>query len=139
VKRLLIGGLLLATAACATPLTPLRVEGSFAPVFAGLYALQQSQDGRTGVDARALDPKATCRRTGTRDSGPGDDWSCTVVYVDAQTTFTQVFELLVKPDGCWRAEAPPVAQPAVRTDPLTGVTRANPLAGFEGCLDTSWH
>ena len=134
-KRLLAGGLLLAVPACATPLTPARVEASFGPTFAGLYALQQDQDGRSVV---LQDPRATCRRTGTSDKGPGDDWTCSVVYVDAHTTFTQVFELLVRPDGCWRAEAPPVAQPAVRTDPLTGVTRPNPLSGFEGCLDTSW-
>lgn len=135
-KRLLAGGLLLATAACATPLTHARVEASFGPAFASLYAAQQAQLGRTG--ATALGPRASCRRTGTEAEGPGDDWTCSVTYLDADTTFTQVFELQVKADGCWRAEAPPAAQPAVRTDPLTGVTRPNPLAGFEGCLDTSW-
>jgi hypothetical protein len=138
VRRLLAAGALLAAAACATPLTPGRVEASFAPTFGGLYALQQSQAGRSGVDASALRPRATCRRAGTAASGPGEDWSCTVVYFDAGRSFTQAFELQVKPDGCWRAEAPPVAQPAVRTDPLTGVTRSNPLSEFEGCLDTSW-
>lgn len=137
-KRLLAGAALVTAAACASPLTAGRVEASFAPTFGALYALQQSQDGRTDVDARGLGPRATCHRTGVDRNGPGDDWTCTVVYVDTQTTFTQAFELQVKPDGCWRAEAPPVAQPAVRTDPLTGVTRANPLSEFEGCLDTSW-
>jgi hypothetical protein len=138
VRRLLVGAALVAVAACASPLTPARVEASFAPTFGALYALQQSQEGRTAVHAPALRPRATCRRTGTAASGPGEDWTCTVVYVDTQTSFTQTFELQVKPDGCWRAEAPPVAQPAVRTDPLTGVTRTNPLAEFDGCLDTSW-
>lgn len=137
-KRLLAGAALLAVAACASPLTPSRLEGSFAATFGALYALQQSQDGRTDVTAVRLRPRATCHRTGVEQSGPGDDWTCTVVYVDTQTTFTQAFELQVKPDGCWRAEAPPVAQPAVRTDPLTGVTRPNPLSEFDGCLDTSW-
>ena len=128
---------LAAAAACASPLTPARVEASFAPTFGALYALQQSQQGRT-LDPSALLPRATCRRAGVDSSGPGEDWTCTVVYLDTQTSFTQSFELQVKPDGCWRAEAPPVAQPAVRTDPLTGVTRTNPLAEFDGCLDTSW-
>ena len=137
-RRLLGLGVLLAAAACASPLTAGRVEASFAPAFGSLYALQQTQDGRTDVDADRLEPRATCRRTGPDTSGPGDDWTCSVVYVDTETTFTQVFELQVKPDGCWRAEAPPVAQPALRTDPLTGGTRPNPLAGFDGCLDTSW-
>lgn len=134
----LLAATLVATAACATPMTTTRVEASFASTFGSLYALQQTQDGRTDVTATRLQPRATCHRTGVDRQGPGDDWTCTVVYVDAHTSFTQAFELQVKPDGCWRAEAPPVAQPAVRTDPLTGVTRSNPLAEFDGCLDTSW-
>lgn len=138
-RRLLAAGAVLALAACGTPLTPGRVEASFAGAFGNLYALQQAQDGRAGLDATGLLPRATCHRSGAEPSGPGEDWTCTVVYVDAGTSFTQVFELQVKPDGCWRAEAPPVAQPALRTDPVTGATRPNPLAEFDGCLDTSWH
>ncbi|HUR12951.1 MAG TPA: hypothetical protein VM097_00520 [Mycobacteriales bacterium] len=137
-RRLLAGTALLAAAACATPLTSARVEESFSRVFGGLYALQQEQDGRARLDADLLHVRAACKRTGPDPSGPGEDWSCTVDYVDSRTPFTQVFELLVKPDGCWRAEAPPVAQPALRTDPLTGATRPNPLAEFDGCFDTSW-
>lgn len=136
-KRLALLVALLATG-CATPLTASRVEASFGRAFSGLYVLQQSQDGRTDVERDALRSRASCRRTGPDAVGPGEDWTCTVQYVDTGVSFTQSFELQVKPDGCWRAEAPPVAQPALRADPLTGAPRPNPLAEFEGCLDTSW-
>jgi hypothetical protein len=113
------------------------VSQDFARTFAGLYTLQQTDDGRTGV--RVSDVRADCARTGPDRSGPGEDWACLVQYTDSGTSFTQTFELQVKADGCWRAEAPPTAKPAVRVDPVTGATRTNPLAEFDGCVDTSWH
>jgi len=128
----------LLAAGCATPLTSTRLQPSFARTFSGLYALQQTEDGRTDVRASALGTTASCRRTGPDTSGPGEDWQCTATYVDGATSFTQLFEVQLKPDGCWKADAPPTAQPAVRTDPVTGATRVNPLAEFDGCLDTSW-
>ena len=135
-KRLLV--LVLPLAACASPLTSKALEPSFARTFSGLYALQQAQDGRTDVDAAALQTTAACLRTGPDSTGPGEDWACSVRYVDSAGTFVQTFEVQVKPDGCWKAEAPPISQPALREDPLTGATRPNPLAEFDGCLDTSW-
>jgi hypothetical protein len=137
VKRLLL--LALPLAACASPLTSQSIEPSFARTFSGLYALQQADDGRTDVDARQLRTQASCLRTGPEANGPGEDWVCSVQYLDAGTGFTQSFEVQVKPDGCWRADAPPTAQPALHTDPSTGAKRANPLAAFDGCVDTSWH
>jgi hypothetical protein len=137
VKRLLVVGCLL-LAGCGTPLHSKALEPSFARTFSGLYALQQHQDGRTGVRPDALRSTARCLRTGPDPDGPGEDWTCTVQYRDNATLFTQAFELQVKSDGCWRAEAPPLAQPAVREDPLTGAVVTNPLAEFDGCLDTSW-
>lgn len=134
-KRLLL--LLPVLVACSTSLQPQSVSRDLAHTFGGLYTLQQSDDGRAGVRVTAV--HATCARTGPDQKGPGEDWACTVQYTDAGVAFTQVFELQVKPDGCWRAEAPPTAQPAVRVDPVTGATRTNPLAEFDGCLDTSWH
>jgi hypothetical protein len=44
----------------------------------------------------------------------------------------------MKPDGCWKAEGPPTAQPAMLADPVTGRLSVNQLAEFDGCLDTSW-
>jgi hypothetical protein len=49
---------------CSTALTPARLSPSFAEVFAGLYATQQSRLGRTDVTQRGLQPRAGCARTG---------------------------------------------------------------------------
>jgi hypothetical protein len=141
VRRLLVTPLplaLLLVAGCSTALTPTRLDASFAVTFSGLYALQQEREGRQGVDADALAATARCTRSGTAAQGPGEDWSCAVTYRDSATLFTQSFELQVKSDGCWRAEAPPTAQPARGTHRVTGATFVNPLAEFDGCVDTSW-
>ncbi|HUR52102.1 MAG TPA: hypothetical protein VMZ11_08260 [Mycobacteriales bacterium] len=136
-KRLLLVPVL-ALAACSTPLTSQRLEPSFARTFSGLYALQQTQDGRHGVQPDALGSAATCQRSGTEASGPGEDWVCQVTYQDGKRLLTQSFEVQVKSDGCWKAEAPPTSQPVLRADPVTGATHVNPLSEFDGCLDTSW-
>ena len=129
----------LALLGCSTPLTPSRLEASFARTFSGLYSLQQEREGRSGIDPHALTAVARCVRSGSTHSGPGEDWSCAVTYRDSATLFTQSFELQVKNDGCWRAEAPPTAQPERGTHRVTGATFVNPLAEFDGCVDTSWH
>jgi hypothetical protein len=126
------------SAGCGTPATPDAVSSSFSEVFAGLYLGQQAGLGRTDLTRASLQARSHCRRHGSSARGPGEDWICLVQYVDADTASTQSFELQVKPDGCWMAEAPPLAQPAVRAHPNTGATRTNPLAEFDGCLDTSW-
>jgi hypothetical protein len=123
---------------CGTAFTPARLGPSFAEVFTGLYAAQQRELGRIPPSPQGLRPLASCRRTGTVANGPGEDWVCTVDYVDADQSVTQSFEVQVKPDGCWKADGPPANQPAQLVDALTGDPRTNPLAEFDGCLDTSW-
>jgi hypothetical protein len=123
---------------CSTALTPSQLDASFARTFGGLYALQQQREGRQGVEVAGLDASARCTRAGPAEEGPGEDWTCVVTYRDSATLFTQSFELQVKSDGCWRAEAPPTAQPARGTHRVTGATFVNPLAEFDGCVDTSW-
>ncbi len=129
---------LLGVAGCATVSTQQAVSASFGQVFAGRYVAQQGQQGRTDVNRSALRPAATCARSGTAADGPGEDWICTVRYTDGVTSGTQVFEVQVKPDGCWKADGPPSVQPAQVVDALTGVAVSNPLAEFDGCLDTGW-
>ncbi len=70
--------------------------------------------------------------------GPGEDWACTVDYVDAGQSSTQSFELQVKTDGCWKADGPPANQPAQLIVAHTGEPRTNPLAEFDECLEPSW-
>jgi hypothetical protein len=136
VKRLVL--LSLVVAGCATSATQQAMAPSFAEVFAGRYAAQQQALGRTDVVASALQARATCGRTGTSPEGPGEDWTCSVTYADGVTSGTQVFEVQVKPDGCWKADGPPTVQAPVIVDALTGEQATNPLVEFDGCLDTSW-
>lgn len=138
-KRLLAAGCCaLLASGCGTALGPAPVATSFSEVFAGLYAGQQRQLGRTDLFADQLQVLSSCRRTGPQGSGPGDDWSCTVQYADAGTSAAQSFEVQVKPDGCWKADGAPAAQPPELVDAETGRRFVNPLAEFDGCLDTSW-
>ncbi len=138
-RRLLAGAAIAGlVTGCSSAFTPARLGPSFAEVFTGLYAAQQGELGRTPSTRQGLRPLATCRRTGPTPDGPGEDWVCTVDYVDAGQSSTQSFELQVKPDGCWKADGPPANQPAQLIDALTGEPRTNPLAEFDGCLDTSW-
>jgi hypothetical protein len=131
-------GVAVLATACATPATPKALSASFAQTFAGLYAGQQAQLGRTEVTPASLHAASHCRRTSGAAEGPGEDWVCLVQYADADTTATQSFEVQMKPDGCWKAEGPPAAQPAMLADPVTGRLSVNQLAEFDGCLDTSW-
>ena len=133
-RRALAALAVLATG-CASPLTPARLGPSFGEVFQGLYAQQQALLGRS---AEAGGLTTTCRRTGTDGTGPGEDWVCAVQYVDTGTSGAQVFEVQVKPDGCWKATGAPAVQPAQLVDALSSAKRTNPLAEFDGCLDTSW-
>jgi hypothetical protein len=121
---------------CGTAMTRDRLGSSFAEVFSGLYVTQQSRLGRT--DLTGLRATATCARNGPAKDGPGEDWICRVQYVDQDTSYTQAFEVQAKPDGCWRAEGPPTAQPPQLVDAVDGSRRTNPLAEFDGCVDTSW-
>ena len=124
--------------ACGSPFTPTRLSPSVAEVFGGLYVQQQTQLGRTDVTRAGLKARGSCRRTGTSASGPGEDWACTVQYIDGDFPAAQFFEVQLKPDGCWKADGPPSTQPAELVDPVNGAHRPNPLSEFDGCLDTSW-
>ncbi len=105
--------------------------------FAHLYARSAAQDGRVDVRADDLQAGARCARGGeeTPDEGPGDDWRCVVAVSDPQLGRRQVvYEVVLKPDGCFSAEGPPevVGDPRVRG--ADGVLRLNPVYAFDGCL-----
>jgi len=99
-RRLLAGAAIAGlVTGCSSAFTPARLGPSFAEVFTGLYAAQQGELGRTPSTRQGLRPLAACRRTGPTPDGPGEDWVCTVDYVDAGQSSTQSFELQVKTDG----------------------------------------
>jgi hypothetical protein len=136
-RRAAVVAVLLATA-CSTPATPAALSSSFGETFTGLYVGQQAELGRTDISASGLQVRSSCQRHGRAKEGPGEDWICLVQYVDADSPATQSFEVQMKPDGCWKAEGPPTAQPATLADPVSGRVSVNRLAEFDGCLDTSW-
>lgn len=123
---------------CSTALTPQALSPAVSRTFSGLYVGQQQLLGRTDVSAADLHALGSCRRSSTAAEGPGEDWLCTVQYVDAVTSSAQTFEVQLKADGCWKADGPPATQPAVLVDPGSGRQVTNPLSEFDGCLDTSW-
>jgi hypothetical protein len=137
-RALTAAGVALMLAGCGTPATPDALSASFEETFAGLYLGQQAQLGRTDLSRASLQARSRCQRSGQAKQGPGEDWICLVQYVDADVSATQSFEVQMKPDGCWKAEGPPTAQPAVLANPTTGRVSVNRLAEFDGCLDTSW-
>ena len=125
-------------AACSTALTPPRLSSDVQRVFSGLYVSQQELLGRTAVTGQDLHALASCNRTGSAQDGPGEDWLCSVQYLDLGTAAAQAFEVQLKADGCWTATGAAATQPAQLVDPLTSQRVTNPLAEFDGCLDTSW-
>ncbi|MBW8801365.1 MAG: hypothetical protein JF597_49820 [Streptomyces sp.] len=106
-------------------------------VFSGLYVTQQQLLGRT-LSAADLHTLASCSRTGSTHDGPGEDWLCSVQFLDSGTASAQAFEVQLKADGCWTATGAAATQPAQLVDPVTSQRLTNPLAEFDGCLDTSW-
>ncbi|MDT7570750.1 MAG: hypothetical protein QOE05_924 [Actinomycetota bacterium] len=131
-------GMVLFASGCSTPATPTALSSDFSDVFAGLYLGQHSLLGPTSLTRDSLKAHSVCRRSGAAKQGPGEDWICVVQYDDGDSSVSQSFEVQMKPDGCWRAEGPPTAQPPMLTDPATGRLWVNQLAEFDGCLDTSW-
>ena len=138
-KRLLPFALpLLLLAGCSTRLTPERLSSSVGQTFTALYVTQQLDVGRTDVSATYIRPTTGCLRNGLQFTGAGEDWVCHVQYSDQNSPYTASFEVQLKTDGCWKATAPVAAQPPQIIDSFTGQGITNPLAEFDGCLDTSW-
>lgn len=105
--------------------------------FSHLYARGESEAGRTDVTAESLRTTTTCQRGGgdTLDEGPGDDWRCLVSFTDPAMGAKQVlYEVVLKPDGCFSADGPPAVVGDARVRHADGVSRLNPIYAFDGCL-----
>lgn len=105
--------------------------------FAHLYARGEADAGRTEVVADELQVTTTCQRGGgdTLDEGPGDDWRCLVGFRDPAFGAKQVlYEVVLKPEGCFTADGPPAVVGDVRRRDADGVARLNPVYAFDGCL-----
>ena len=131
--------LLLALTACAGgTVTRTGLERSFTTGFGNLYVRQQALLGHPGASVAAASVVVSCGRSGTTAAdGPGDDWRCTVVWLDAGRLTRATYDVLVRPTGCWTADGPPAVVGPQQLALPAGGTAVNPLAGIDGCLDLS--
>jgi ABC-2 type transport system permease protein len=122
--------------------TPKRLQGSFTPAFASLTLLQQRELGRKVPTGAHLNILPLCRRRSGANVGPGD-WSCTMTVLIPQAGANPFnptpvsYDLSVKSNGCYKAEAPPsfVGNQLMRAGNGKQVT--NPLYTIYGCFDTT--
>ena len=123
--------------------TASRLEASVGATFNRLTVLQQRELGHAIPRGAALALRTTCRRAGSQTRRGAGDWSCAIAVVRPspgvepfQTTVLS-YDLNVRPDGCYRAQAPPslVGQQAL-TD-AHGQSVVNPLYTIYGCFDTT--
>ena len=148
VRAVLVSAALLALLAAATNLGPAgvtasRLRAAITPTFNSLTLLQQRELGRVVPAGARLNVLTTCARRAGASRGPGDDWSCTLdVFIPQpgavpfqQTPVT--YDVSVKSDGCYKAEAPPsfVGQQMMRD--AQGNNVVNPLFTIYGCFDTT--
>jgi len=124
-------------------ITASRLKAAITPTFNDLTLLQQRLLGRVVPAGAKLRILTSCNRRAGASTGPGDDWSCTLdVFIPQpgavpfqQTPVT--YDVSVKSDGCYKAEAPPsfVGQQMMRD--AQGHNVVNPLFTIYGCFDTT--
>jgi hypothetical protein len=123
-----------------TAITSKRLEAAINTTFDNLTILQQELLGRAVPANRSLSSGANCRRHGggTSNSGPGDDWVCTITIVvppPRPDTIEVTYDVRVRPNGCYTTEGPPSF---IGQRVLPGAHGAlNPLFQFDGCFNTT--
>jgi ABC-2 type transport system permease protein len=122
--------------------TKARLEASIAPVFNKLTVLQQQELGRVVPQGTRLRFLTTCTRRSSKKQGPGDDWSCTLSVVttkaSANPEVTPVtYEVGVKSNGCYKAQAPPSFVGQQMLADAHGRSIVNPLFTIYGCFDVT--
>ena len=83
------------------------------------------------------------KRRRRASKGPGDDWSCTITILrsvpgaELFRTTPVTYDMSVKSEGCWKAQAPPsfVGQQTMTDAHHRSVV--NPLFSIYGCFDTT--
>jgi ABC-2 type transport system permease protein len=122
-------------------ITARRLQRSFTPAFSTLAVLQQRELGRKVPKGAHLNVLALCRRRSGPNVGPGD-WSCTETVLIPQAGANPFnptpvsYDLSVKSNGCYKAEAPPtfVGNQLMRGG--NGQQVVNPLYTIYGCFNT---
>jgi ABC-2 type transport system permease protein len=123
------------------PVTSARLEASIGRTFSALTVLQQKELGRPVPDRAELDQRVVCRRRAGRSEGPGDDWTCTMTVIAPQASYNPLqltpvtYDVGVKSDGCYKAEAPPSFVGQQTMTDARGRSVVNPLFIIYGCFD----
>jgi ABC-2 type transport system permease protein len=118
-----------------------RLTQSIAPTFSNLTLLQQRLLGRTAETSVNLRILAHCGRRSAGTSGPGDDWYCTIDALIAQSGVAPfwgtpvTYDISVKSNGCYKAEAPPTSVGNLLVRDAHGHLVVNPLATIYGCFN----
>jgi ABC-2 type transport system permease protein len=127
----------------STAITRARVQASVAQSFERLTILQQRELGRAAPAGAHLDMTTQCARRGSSREGPGDDWICTMTLIAAQPGFNPLsltpvsYDVSVKPNGCYKADAPPSFIGQQTMTDARGTSVVNPLYRIYGCFDTT--
>lgn len=134
-----VGGVVLLGAAGLGPtnLTAQRLQASIGPTFARLSAVRYLWQTGTPGEANVT-MTATCNRgDGTqKSSGAGDDWACVVVDSNPADDGQPVtFDVALKPNGCYTAEAGSAFGPLLINNEQ-GKAFINPVYAFDGCFGT---
>jgi ABC-2 type transport system permease protein len=123
--------------------TAARLQASLGAIFNRLTILQQRELGRRLPHGASLALHPGCRRTSGQGGQGSGDWSCTITIVRAQAgaepfqTTALAYEVSVKPDGCYRAQAPSSVVGQQRMIDAHGHSVVNPLFTIYGCFDTT--
>jgi ABC-2 type transport system permease protein len=132
-----------ATSLGPVAVTQARLEASISSAFNDLTVLQQKELGRLVPKGARLKLHTICARHAGKSQGPGDDWTCTMTVITPLPGFEPflatpvIYDVSVKSDGCYKAEAPPsfVGQQLMSTP--HGHSIVNPLYVIYGCFDTT--
>ncbi len=122
--------------------TAARLQAAITPTFNQLTLLQQRELGRDVPAGARLDILPSCRRRAGPGGGPGDDWVCTLTVLTPQlgsdpfTTTPVTYDVSVKSNGCYKAEAPPSFVGQQMMTAARGRSVVNPLFTIYGCFDT---
>jgi ABC-2 type transport system permease protein len=138
-----LGAVAIGAAAKLAPseLTRSRLASSFGPSFERLTVLQQRELGRSVAPGQHLNMRTRCSRHGAALDGPGDDWGCTLTLAGNEAGWNPVnlttvtYDLSVKSNGCYKADAPPSFVGAQTMAAEHGATVVNPLYTIYGCFD----
>jgi hypothetical protein len=148
VRAVLASAVLIIVLGAATSLGPVavtqaRLDASISSAFNDLTVLQQKELGRLVPKGARLKLHTTCARHAGKSEGPGDDWTCTMTVITPLPGFEPflatpvIYDVSVKSDGCYKAEAPPSFVGQQLMSAPNGHSLVNPLYVIYGCFDTT--